>query len=110
MEIIATELRLKDLETVKKRRDPISRQAHADPTKRAEVEVYDKIIAVLESENDVKSADWTAKEVCEVSLFLKLIIQIYILNELLLLTSKPATYLVNISERDYKRQANKWYL
>lgn len=34
--------------------------------------------------------------------------QIFILNELLLLTSKPATYLVNISERDYKRQGNKW--
>jgi obg-like ATPase 1 len=31
------------------------------------------------------------------------------LNELLLLTSKPATYLVNISEKDYKRQGNKWY-
>jgi len=95
LEIIANELRLKDLETVRKRRDPISRQAHADPTKRIEVEIYDKMISVLESEKDIKSADWSPKEV-------------FILNELLLLTSKPATYLVNISEKDYKRQGNKW--
>jgi len=95
LEIIATELRLKDLQTVKKIRDPLSRQANADPSKRAEVEVYNKIVSVLESEKDVKAADWTAKEIA-------------ILNELLLLTSKPATYLVNISEKDYKRQGNKW--
>ena len=63
MEIIATELRLKDLDTTKKRRDPISRQAHADPTKRGEVEIYDKIISTLESGKDVKAADWNAKEV-----------------------------------------------
>lgn len=25
------------------------------------------------------------------------------------MTSKPATYLVNISEKDYKRQGNKWF-
>lgn len=30
------------------------------------------------------------------------------MNELLLLTSKPAVYLCNISEKDYKRQGNKW--
>jgi ribosome-binding ATPase YchF (GTP1/OBG family) len=63
LEIIATELRLKDLETVKKRRDPLLRQANADPSKRAEVEVYTKIVEVLESGKDVKAADWTAKEV-----------------------------------------------
>jgi len=53
------------------------------------------MLAVLESGKDIKSADWTAKE-------------IGILNEVLLLTSKPATYLVNISERDFKRKGNKW--
>jgi len=95
LDIIANELRLKDLETVKKRRDPIARQAHADPTKRAEVEVYDKIITTLESGKDVKEVDWSPKEV-------------FILNELLLLSSKPGTYLVNISEKDFKRQGNKW--
>jgi len=95
LSIIATELRLKDLETAKKRRDPLSRQASADPAKRAEVEVYDKIVATLEANKDIKAVDWTPKE-------------IFVLNEILLLTSKPATYLVNISEKDYKRQGNKW--
>jgi obg-like ATPase 1 len=95
LDIIANELQLKDLATVKKCRDPLAKKASADPTKRPEVEMYDKIIAVLESGRDIKAADWNAKEV-------------YLLNELLLLTSKPAVYLVNISEKDYKRQGNKW--
>jgi len=93
--IIANELRLKDLDNMRKRRDPLARLANADPAKRIELEVYDKIISTLESDTDIKEADWNPKEAA-------------ILNELLLLTSKPATYLVNISEKDYKRQANKW--
>jgi obg-like ATPase 1 len=95
LEIIANELRLKDLETVKKRRDPLVKKANADPSKRPELEIYAKIIEVLEEGRDIKEADWNAKE-------------IVILNELLLLTSKPSVYLVNISEKDYKRQGNKW--
>lgn len=30
------------------------------------------------------------------------------MNELLLLTAKPVTYLVNLSEKDYIRKKNKW--
>lgn len=34
--------------------------------------------------------------------------QIDVINELMLLTAKPVTYLVNLSERDYIRKKNKW--
>lgn len=34
--------------------------------------------------------------------------QIDIVNELQLLTAKPVTYLVNLSEKDYIRKKNKW--
>ena len=34
--------------------------------------------------------------------------QLDIVNELFLLTAKPVTYLVNLSEKDYIRKKNKW--
>ena len=34
--------------------------------------------------------------------------QIDILNEMLLLTSKPYIWLLNLSENDYKKKKNKW--
>lgn len=34
--------------------------------------------------------------------------QIDVINDLMLLTAKPVTYLVNLSERDYIRKKNKW--
>ena len=36
--------------------------------------------------------------------------QVDIINSLLLLTAKPVIYLVNLSERDYARKKNKWYV
>lgn len=44
---------------------------------------------------DVRKAVWTNKE-------------IDVVNDLQLLTAKPVTYLVNLSERDYIRKKNKW--
>lgn len=32
-----------------------------------------------------------------------------IVNDLQLLTAKPVTYLINLSEKDYLRKKNKWY-
>jgi obg-like ATPase 1 len=93
--IISSELRLKDLEFVKKHREPIAKKAGADPTKRPEVALYDKVIALLESGKDVRNEDWNVKEV-------------EFLNEMRLLTSKPVTFLVNLSEKDFLRQSNKW--
>jgi obg-like ATPase 1 len=34
--------------------------------------------------------------------------QIEVINSLTLLTAKPITYLVNLSERDFVRKKNKW--
>ena len=34
--------------------------------------------------------------------------QIDVVNSLQLLTAKPVTYLVNLSEKDYIRKKNKW--
>jgi hypothetical protein len=34
--------------------------------------------------------------------------QIDVVNNLQLLTAKPVTYLVNLSEKDYIRKKNKW--
>lgn len=39
---------------------------------------------------------------------LKHCIQIDVVNGLQLLTAKPVTYLVNLSEKDYIRKKNKW--
>jgi len=44
---------------------------------------------------DVRKGDWTNKE-------------IDVVNGLQLLTAKPVTYLVNLSEKDYVRKKNKW--
>ena len=45
---------------------------------------------------------WT---VADSALFL---LQVQVVNDLQLLTAKPVTYLVNLSERDYIRKKNKW--
>jgi len=37
-------------------------------------------------------------------------LQIDFVNEMQLLTAKPVTYLVNLSEKDFIRKKNKWYI
>ena len=37
-------------------------------------------------------------------------LQVELINSLHLLTAKPITYLVNLSEKDYARKKNKWLL
>jgi len=43
----------------------------------------------------VRKADWNNKE-------------LDVVNSLMLLTAKPVTYLVNLSEKDFVRKKNKW--
>lgn len=43
-------------------------------------------------------------------LLIKLLFQIEILNKHLFITSKPVIYLVNLSEKDYIRKKNKWWV
>ncbi|KAH9848443.1 P-loop containing nucleoside triphosphate hydrolase protein [Lenzites betulinus] len=103
MDIISTELRLKDIEWVEKHLDGLKKTGRAlgsnslaDKAKKEEIAIIEKIYNVLTKENkDVRKVDWNNKEVD-------------VVNSLQLLTSKPVTYLVNLSERDYIRKKNKW--
>jgi obg-like ATPase 1 len=103
MEIIQTELRLKDIEWVKKSLDNLKKTSRslgnsslADKARKEEIMTVEKILKVLTVDNkDARKADWNSKE-------------IDVVNGLQLLTAKPVTYLVNLSEKDYKRKKNKW--
>ncbi|WFD16404.1 hypothetical protein MARU1_002441 [Malassezia arunalokei] len=103
MEIISTELRLKDIEWVEKALDNARKNARSagnnsleDRKKKEEVAIIEKVLKCLQEDNmDVRKGDWNAKEVD-------------VINSLLLLTAKPVIYLVNLSERDYARKKNKW--
>ncbi|KAI0059207.1 hypothetical protein BV25DRAFT_1962549 [Artomyces pyxidatus] len=103
MEIIQTELRLKDiewvqkaLETLKKSGRSLGSNSLADKAKKEEIATIEKVLKCLtEDKKDVRKGDWTNKE-------------IDVVNSLSLLTAKPVTYLVNLSERDYVRKKNRW--
>jgi len=95
LDIISNELRLKDLDIMKKKRIPLSRFANTDPLKRPELAFFDKVIQILEEGKDVRNVDWNAKEV-------------EFLQEQLMLTAKPVTVIINMSEKDFIRQNNKW--
>jgi len=56
---------------------------------------FEKALDLLKAGKHIRLADWKGSE-------------IEILNEFRLLTSKPALYLVNLSEEDYIRKKNKW--
>jgi obg-like ATPase 1 len=103
MEIIQTELRLKDIEWVEKHLDNLKRGGRAlgnnslaDRAKKEEIATVEKVLKTLTVDSkDVRKGDWTNKE-------------IEVVNSLSLLTAKPVTYLVNLSEKDYIRKKNKW--
>ncbi|SCZ97805.1 BZ3500_MvSof-1268-A1-R1_Chr3-3g06382 [Microbotryum saponariae] len=96
--------RLKDIEWVEKKHDALKKALRgatgtanlADKAKKEELDCVAKVLDVLTVQNkDVRKATWSNKE-------------IDIVNDLLLLTAKPVTYLVNLSEKDYIRKKNKW--
>ncbi|KAJ9113490.1 hypothetical protein QFC20_001841 [Naganishia adeliensis] len=103
MAIIQNELRLKDIEWVEKTLEQMKKTVRsagsislADKAKKEELATVEKILSVLtEDKKDVRKHPWTNKEV-------------EVVNNLQLLTAKPVTYLVNLSERDYIRKKNKW--
>ena len=104
MKIIHEELRLKDEEFINKlvagsQRD-VGRLGKggnaADKEKKEQFETLLKIQKwICEDKKDLRSGDWTGKE-------------IEYINTLLLLTAKPVIYLMNLSEKDYVRKKNKW--
>ncbi|KAF8958335.1 cytoplasmic protein [Flammula alnicola] len=103
MEIIQTELRLKDIEWVEKYLDNLKKSGRnlgssslADRAKKEEIATVEKVLKTITVDGkDVRKAEWTNKE-------------IDVVNNLQLLTAKPVTYLVNLSEKDYVRKKNKW--
>ncbi|KAI6155331.1 P-loop containing nucleoside triphosphate hydrolase protein [Pisolithus tinctorius] len=103
MEIIQTELRLKDIDWVEKQLDALKRGGRAlgnnslaDKAKKEEIATVEKVLKTLTVDcKDVRKGEWTNKE-------------IEVVNGLSLLTAKPVTYLVNLSEKDYARKKNKW--
>ncbi|EPY29725.1 GTP binding protein [Angomonas deanei] len=97
LEIIFSELILKDLQIVNGLIDkytPIVNRG-LDKSKKADLEMLQKIKEHLEENKQVRCGQWNAKE-------------IDFLNTLQLITAKPAMFLVNMSENDYTRQRNKW--
>ncbi|KAN0120887.1 P-loop containing nucleoside triphosphate hydrolase protein [Russula decolorans] len=103
MEIIQNELRLKDIEWVQKQLDGLKKTGRslgsnslADKARKEEIATVEKVLKCLsDDKKDVRKGDWTNKE-------------IDVVNGLSLLTAKPVTYLVNLSEKDYVRKKNKW--
>lgn len=101
LEIIADELRIKDIEFVEKSYENIQKQTRRGGQSlemkklKEEQATIEKILQHLKDGKPVYHADWTPKEV-------------EVINPLFLLTAKPSVYLVNLSERDYIRQKNKY--
>ncbi|KIJ51542.1 hypothetical protein M422DRAFT_26948 [Sphaerobolus stellatus SS14] len=102
MEIIQRELQLKDIEWVEKALEAtrklgrsLGTSSLAGRQRQEEIAVQERILAMLKDGKDVRKGDWNNKEIDMV-------------NSLTLLTAKPVTYLVNLSEKDYVRKKNKW--
>lgn len=103
MEIIHRELKLKDIEWVEKHLETIKKSFRgtgtanlADKAKKEEIDITGKVLTWLKEEGrDVRKGDWSNKE-------------IDVINSLQLLTAKPVTYLINLTETDYVRKKNKW--
>ncbi|KAI5925304.1 putative GTP-binding protein [Camillea tinctor] len=100
LDIIAEELRLKDIEFVEKAIENSKKKTRMGgqslELKRAKEDeaTIEKVHAWLKDGKDVRKGTWTPKEV-------------EVINTLLLLSAKPVVYLVNLSEKDYTRKKNK---
>lgn len=97
MKIIMEELRLKDEEYILKNVDQLERAVvrGGDKKRTQEYECMAKVKQlVVDEKRWVRFGEWNDKE-------------IEVLNQHLLITSKPCIYLVNLSPKDYMRQKNK---
>ncbi|KAK7737512.1 Obg-like ATPase [Cytospora paraplurivora] len=100
LEIIAEELRLKDIEFVEKALEAQKKktrqggQSLEQKRAREEEATIEKVLQWLKDGKDVRKGDWAPKEV-------------EVINPLFLLSAKPVIYLVNLSEKDYIRGKHK---
>ncbi|PYI35172.1 GTP-binding protein YchF [Aspergillus indologenus CBS 114.80] len=101
LNIISEELRVKDIEFVEKALEALQKQTKRGGQSlemkklREEEGTVAKVLEWLREGKDVRKGDWGPKEVETI-------------NPLMLLTAKPVVYLVNLSEKDYIRQKNKY--
>ncbi|KAL2221313.1 GTP-binding protein YchF [Thermoascus aurantiacus ATCC 26904] len=101
LNIISEELRLKDIEWVEKALENLQKQTKRGGQTlemkklREDEATVAKVLQWLKDGNDVRKGDWNPKEV-------------EVINPLHLLTAKPVVYLINLSEKDYIRQKNKY--
>lgn len=97
MAIIHEELRLKDEEFINKAVEHLDKSRAKDKDAENRLVILKTIQEwVVDQKKDVRlKQDWTNKE-------------IEVLQEVLMLTSKPVIYLINLSEKDYIRKKNKW--
>ncbi|KAL8445641.1 hypothetical protein Emag_005051 [Eimeria magna] len=115
---IASELRLKDLERAQRLLEDLQKssrqQKAADKAKKAQEEVLQSVLKLLEDGID-RPCDLRAE--CypyilhPLSFFCKgnwKAAEVEVLNEFQFLTAKTVVYLVNMSEKDFIRQKNKW--
>lgn len=103
LEIINTELRLKDIEFSEKALEAAEKiakrggQSLEVKQKKEEMGLIQRIIDLLKDGQKVANHSWAPKEV-------------EVINSMYLLTAKPTIYLINLSERDYIRKKNKHLL
>ncbi|SCU98154.1 LAMI_0F13278g1_1 [Lachancea mirantina] len=103
LEIINTELRLKDIEFAEKHLEGVQKitkrggQSLEVKQKKEEAALVEKIIELLKDGQRVYNQSWSSKEV-------------EVINSMFLLTAKPCIFLINLSERDYIRKKNKHLL
>ncbi|KAG0238766.1 hypothetical protein BGW42_002632 [Actinomortierella wolfii] len=104
LEVIHRELRLKDAEFIenaladlkKLMARPGNGTTIQERERVAQKDFLERLLKMVREDNkDVRSGDYTNKEV-------------EIINSLMLLTAKPVIYLCNLSENDFIRKKNKW--
>ncbi|SCU78330.1 LAME_0A04148g1_1 [Lachancea meyersii CBS 8951] len=103
LDIINTELRLKDIEFSEKHLENVHKitkrggQSLEVKQKKEEAALVERIIELLKSGQRVANQTWSTKEV-------------EVINSMFLLTAKPSIYLINLSEKDFIRKKNKHLL
>jgi len=97
LQIVTEELILKDLDAAEKKAEQLTRELSHKKEKRKqqELEVVQRVIALLKENKQVRLEDWKANDIDT-------------LNTLSLLTAKPVVYIVNMSESDFIKKGSKW--
>lgn len=97
MDIINSELVLKDLEYVTNRLEDVEKTIKRNNPKEAreEKEILVKVLELLQKNKWVRHGDWSSAEIA-------------ILNTHRLITAKTVVYLVNLSQDDFVSKKNKW--